>query len=110
MPDVAREFARRVEETASRTAGADGTPILRASYELSFLDEDGPRPVGEPILFNDLRQAAQGWSVPVKGWPEGDYRLRVAVEDRVSGKAAGGEVLFSVHGRELIRTTASPPR
>ena len=83
----------------------EGLPLLRAVYELSRLDQEGEQTVGDPIIFTDLRQAVQGWSVPVKGWPPGSYRLRVTVEDLLGGGAAGAETVFSVS--ELAAT--APP-
>jgi GWxTD domain-containing protein len=74
----------------------DEEPKLRATYTLSQLDAEGELSAGDPIILNDLHQAVQGFSLPVKGWPAGSYRLRVTVEDMISGAAVNGETVFSV--------------
>ena len=86
-----RDVLRRVT-----TTWQTGRPHLRAVYELSRLDQDGETAVGEPMILNDLGQAVQGWSLPVRGWPASSYRLRVTVEDLLSGQVAAGLTVFSV--------------
>lgn len=51
-----------------------------------YMDQDGVTlTLGPPIRRVDVRDRGQAWSVPLKGWPTGDYRLEVTVRDRTTG-------------------------
>ncbi len=90
-------FGNRGAQTAIALPDND----LFAPFDLRYPERyrvvnDGETAVGEPMILNDLGQAVQGWSLPVRGWPAGSYRLRVTVEDLLSGQVAAGLTVFSV--------------
>jgi GWxTD domain-containing protein len=74
-----------------------GEPRLTATYRLFALAADGDeKAMGEPLVLAGLTRAAQGWSLPIKDWPHGAYRLAVTVRDEVSGATGSGQTVFSV--------------
>ena len=54
--------------------------------------------VGEPLAMDERTEAVQGWSFPLKGWPQATFRLDVTVEDLVTGNVAVGQTIFTVEG------------
>jgi GWxTD domain-containing protein len=68
-----------------------GTPPYRISYQLEGQDLDGTWVLlGRPAT-GEQSAAAQGWEVTTSpAWPEGEYRVRIEVED-------SGERLVATH-------------
>jgi hypothetical protein len=84
-----------------------GEPRLTATYRLFALAADGDeRGLGEPLVLTGLTRAVQGWSLPIRNWPHGAYRLAVMVRDDGSGSTGSGETFFSVGDEPLEELAA----
>ncbi|MFQ5766710.1 MAG: GWxTD domain-containing protein [Acidobacteriota bacterium] len=69
---------------------------LEITYHFSVLTNGKFIPIGHPMILKKRSQPVQGWSFPLKKWPEATFRLEVTVVDLVSGDAAVGQTVFSV--------------
>jgi GWxTD domain-containing protein len=80
-----------------------GTPPYRVSYQVEGLELDGSWVrLGRPATA-ERPGSAQGWEFPTAaGWPEGDYRVRIDVED-------SGERLITTQLPFRLTAGAGPP-
>jgi hypothetical protein len=90
---------------------AEGKPDLEAEYKVFHRTAEGEKyfNVIEPQKFNastqgpqfDLRaghQVTGAMSVPLESFPQGDFRLEITVNDRLTGKRVTRDVRFTVVG------------
>lgn len=77
-------------------AGMDGRVHLDVTYQFYVQDGGSWLPVGAPFTLQDETDTAQGWAVPLSGWPAGRYRLELLATDRLSGSAVVRGALFEV--------------
>jgi GWxTD domain-containing protein len=78
------------------TSGADGKPNLQISY--NFFRKVGERyqKAGTAPPLQGVKDAVQIYELPVKGWPKGDYKLKVTVTDTLNGAFVERETFFQV--------------
>ena len=71
-----------------------GRPRLDVLYTFKRLLADGsPEDMGS-YQIQDSGAQVQGYAVPLKAWPEGEYIVTVTVFDRITGKPVSGETTF----------------
>jgi GWxTD domain-containing protein len=72
------------------------TTDLDLVYEF-FLDADGgPRQAGRPVTLKHQRSESFAYSLPLLGWPEGSYQVRVRVTDNRTAAVAERQAAFRV--------------
>ncbi|HEV8700308.1 MAG TPA: GWxTD domain-containing protein [Candidatus Polarisedimenticolia bacterium] len=79
----------------------DGRPDLDLEYQFFSARDTGPgglvfAPLGKPIRLTRQRSQVQGYTVPIKDWQRGTYRLKVQVTDNVGDRQSIEEVSFRV--------------
>jgi len=74
---------------------ADGKPSLAIRYRFSGKSGDSWVEIGPPILQTG-NSDVQAWSFPLRGWPPGQFRLSVEVQDQARGHLASAETEFTV--------------
>ena len=81
---------------------ATGEALLDLSYRFYRADAIGKtgepsfQPLGEPVVREGQAGAVHGYAFPLKGWPPGQYKLKVTARNRPDGAAAEAEVRFTV--------------
>ena len=83
-------------EVYNARQGAGSKPDLDVEYQFLVTGGSAPRPVGKPIAAHHQSSESLAWSVPVRGWPAGGFRVRVRVKDNLSGETAEREADFGV--------------
>ncbi len=73
-----------------------GRPKLSVDYSFRVKTPEGVLKELGSYSVKEATGQVQGYAVPLKKWPAGDYDVLVAVKDLVSGKATQGEASFSV--------------
>ncbi len=53
-------------------------------------------PMAKPLLFENQSGQVHGRSIPLTGWPPGEFKIRVQVRDRIANKTIETESRFSV--------------
>ena len=78
------------------TPGTDGKPDLKISY--NFFRKVGERytKAGTAPPLTGVKDAVQIYELPVKGWPKGEYKLKVTVTDTLNGAFVEREAFFQV--------------
>jgi len=72
-----------------------GTKLdLDVMYQFFFITEAGPRQVAQPALLHHQSSESLAYSLPLRGWPEGSFRLNVVVTDNLSGATTERQVDF----------------
>ncbi|HKY34175.1 MAG TPA: GWxTD domain-containing protein [Candidatus Polarisedimenticolia bacterium] len=73
-------------------------PKVDLSYAFEKSDTAGAwRMVGgRPVLTGGQSALVQAYSLPIRGWPAGDYRISVKITDTVSGRTAEATLPFKV--------------
>jgi hypothetical protein len=79
---------------ASSPRGAK--PDMDVRYTFLFLTKGGPRPVGTPIVLPHQSSESLAYSLPLTGWPEGSFRVRVSVTDNRRGDRVERDLDFRV--------------
>jgi GWxTD domain-containing protein len=74
---------------------ANGKPSLAIRYRFSGKSGDAWEEIGPPILQTGSSDV-QAWSFPLRGWPPGQFRLNVEVQDQARGNLASAEAEFTV--------------
>jgi GWxTD domain-containing protein len=54
-------------------------------------------PVAKPLLFENQSGQVHGRAIPLKGWPPGEFKIRVQVRDRIADRTIEAEARFSVN-------------
>ena len=95
------EFAFYYQIYGTETDPIDGRPDLDLEYQFFAARDTGPgglvfSPLGKPIRLTRQRSQVQGYTIPIKDWQRGTYRLRVQVTDNVGDRQSTGEVSFRV--------------
>jgi GWxTD domain-containing protein len=73
-----------------------GRPRLDVLYSFRNRLDDGTFADMGSYQVQDSRAQVQGYAVPLKQWPEGEYQVSVTVFDRVAGKPASGDAQFVI--------------
>jgi GWxTD domain-containing protein len=81
-------------EVYNASHGGGTKPDLDVQYEFIVETEGGPRQAGKPVSLKHQASEALGYSLPLQGWPEAAYRVRVKVTDNRSGATAEREASF----------------
>jgi GWxTD domain-containing protein len=69
----------------------------RVDLRVRFSKVSGrPRHQGDPFVVRGASGASLGLSLPVGNWPAGEYRARIDLHDRVSGRRASTEGRFRI--------------
>ncbi|MEW5806791.1 MAG: GWxTD domain-containing protein [Acidobacteriota bacterium] len=71
-------------------------PDFTITYRFCRKEGEHCRAIGMPIQKKNLKYEIQGWTFPLKDWPQGDFILEVEVVDNISGGSASKSVFFSV--------------
>ncbi len=95
------DFAFYYQVYGPATDPIDGRPDLDLVYQFFAARDTGPgglvfSPLGRPIRLTRQRNQVQGYTIPIKDWQRGTYRLRVQVTDNVGERQSTGEVSFRV--------------
>jgi len=75
------------------------TADLDVTYEFFVETQGGRRRAAKPVLLRRQTSDSLGYSLPLRGWPEGAFLVRVRVTDNRTRASAEGEVRFRVVGR-----------
>ena len=75
--------------------GVDG-PAVDVEYRFYRMHGEAQLAVGAPVERHGLPGGTLGYALPLKGWPEGEYRVQVMVSDPVSGSGAFREASFRI--------------
>jgi len=78
------------------TLGSDKKPDLKISY--NFFRKIGERyqKAGTAPPLQGVKDEVQIYELPVKGWPKGEYKLKVTVTDSLNGAFVEREATFQV--------------
>lgn len=71
-------------------------PDLEVTYAFSVDTGNGPRQVGKPVTLGHQASESLAYALPLRGWPEGSFRVRVRVTDNRNGATAEREESFRV--------------
>src|SRR6185295_6159033 len=98
---VEEEFAFYYQVYGPDNDPIDGRPDLDVEYQFFVARNDGAgglkfAPLGRPIRLTRQRSQVQGYTLPLKDWPPGTYRLRVQVTDNLSEQRSTEEISFRV--------------
>lgn len=102
VPDVDRvyrsgsELGFYYQVYGARSDAPGGAPELDLLYRFEILGDGGWQSVGSPIELESQRESSQAYSLALRGWPAGTYRLSVRVTDRGSGQSAERQTDFAV--------------
>ncbi len=72
------------------------TTDLELTYEFFLETEGGPRQAGRPVTLKHQTSESHAYSLPLLGWPEGSYQVRVRVTDNRTAAKAEGQGAFRV--------------
>jgi len=72
------------------------TPDLDLTYEFFLETRGGPRQAGRPVTLNHQTSESLAYSLPLLGWPEGSYRVRVHVIDNRTAASAERQGFFRI--------------
>ena len=72
------------------------TPDLELKYEFLLETEGGPRQAGRPVTLKHQTSESFAYSLPLLGWPEGSYRVRVLVTDNRTKSSVEGQGAFRI--------------
>jgi GWxTD domain-containing protein len=72
------------------------TTDLDLTYEFLLETEGGPRQAGRPVTLKHKTSESLAYSLPLLGWPEGMYQVRVRVTDNRTAAKAEGQGAFRV--------------
>lgn len=72
-----------------------GQADLDVSYLFLLADGEEALEIGR-IGFKGQKAEAHGYALPLKGWPAGQYLVRIEVRDNVAAKRASREVAFRI--------------
>ena len=81
----------------------DGRPEFDVEYRFFLAgtgeneDESGFSPLGHPIRLTRRKSPAQDFSIPLKGWSRGLYRLQVTVDDALADRQFSREVIVRIN-------------
>ncbi|MBI4168902.1 MAG: GWxTD domain-containing protein, partial [Acidobacteria bacterium] len=100
VPDPERLFAAgealtiayQVYNARHRREAAD----LDVEYRFFLNTESGPIQAGKEVVLTHQRGESLAYSLPLAGWPEGDYLVKVRVTDNLSRATATREDRFRV--------------
>jgi GWxTD domain-containing protein len=100
VPDPERLFAAgetltiayQVYNARHRREAAD----LDVEYRFFLNTESGPRQAGMEVVLTHQQGESLAYSLPLAGWPEGDYLVKVRVTDNLSRATATREERFRV--------------
>jgi GWxTD domain-containing protein len=79
-----------------------GDASLDLTYQFFLADalqktgEPTYKALGKPLFFENQIGLVHGYSFPLTGWPAGEFKLRIQVKDRVTGRSSETETRFSV--------------
>ena len=96
------EFAYYFQVYDPQTDPGSGQAALDITYqfyraaEMRKTGEATFKPFGEPLPLENQSGLVHGRAFVLKGWPAGEYRLKVIVKDRTSTAKAESEIGFSV--------------
>ena len=72
------------------------TPNLEVTYEFFGETEGRPLQAAKTVILRHQTSESLGYSLPLRGWSEGAFRVRVRVTDNRTGARAEGEGRFRV--------------
>jgi GWxTD domain-containing protein len=95
------EFAFYYQIYGPTTDPIDGRPDLDVEYQFFVAERDGAGglkfvTLGKPIRLTRQRSQVQGYTLPLRDWPPGTYRLRVQVKDNLNEERSTEEVSFRI--------------
>jgi len=95
------EFAFYYQIYGADNDPIDGRPDLDVEYRFFVAQDDGAgglkfEPLGRPIRLTRQRGQMQGYTLSLKDWRPGTYRLRVEVTDNLSERRSTEEISFRV--------------
>lgn len=85
-------------EVYNASHGGGTKPDLDVRYEFFVDTGDGTRQAGKPVTLKHQASESLGYSLPLQGWPEATYRVRVQVTDNRTGVRAEREEGFRLFG------------
>jgi GWxTD domain-containing protein len=85
-----------VYEVYNVSQGGGPKPDLDVQYEFFMITEGSQRQVGQAVLLRHQLSDSLAYSLPLRGWPQGLFRIKVLVTDNRSGEKAEGQVGFQV--------------
>jgi len=72
------------------------TSDIDLTYEFFLETESGLRQAGRPVILRHQTSDSLAYSLPLLGWPEGSYHVRVRVTDNRTAEKAEGQGAFRV--------------
>lgn len=102
VPQPGRRFERDgpmrvyLQVYGAATDPASGTPRVEVTFTFDRAVRGRFHPYGRPLSYHGVAGASLGLTLPVAGWPRGDYRVVVDLRDAVSGALASAEGFFHV--------------
>lgn len=81
-------------------AGEDAT-TGKHSVDLSYAFEKNIKGAwrmvgGKPLITPAQERLVHAFSLPLKGWPPGDYRISIEITDKTTSAKAHAEIPFSI--------------
>ena len=95
-PRSQQEKMASVANAFGAIAKGGATPDLELTYEFFLETEGGPRQAGRPVTLKHQTSESLAYSLPLLGWPEGSYQVRVRVTDNRTAAKAEGQGAFRV--------------
>jgi GWxTD domain-containing protein len=74
---------------------ASGQPRLDVSYIFLAAEGEEIREIGR-VTFEDQQSEAHGYSLPLEGWPAGQYLVRIEVKDEIASAAISRDLAFRI--------------
>lgn len=75
--------------------GLDAGAPFDTRYQFYRETSEGPRPIGEAVVFTGRTEASQGWSFPLSRWPAGKYLIEITAAG-ANGRSASARASFEV--------------
>ena len=83
-------------EVYDANRGGRTKPDLDVEYTFFVKTPTGPRQAGKPVTLKHQASESFGYSLSLRGWPAGAFRVRVRVTDARNGDTAEREASFRV--------------
>lgn len=102
VPDIDRtyragdELGFYYQVYGASTEAATGRTSLDLLYRFERLEAGASLPLGSPVSLQEQHESSQAFTLPLRNWPAGSYRLTVKVIDRVTGRSTERQADFSV--------------
>jgi len=78
--------------------GIGQQPGLDVEYRFFLVQKEKELLVGAPVLHHSVHNETLGYSLPLAGWPAGEYRIQVMVSDPVTESSSFREASFHIAG------------